>query len=210
MPRAVNNEAEYKASSYTLIKPDWYLAEIHEVTELPNRATGEEAYKVTVRIDGGPFDGVDITDNFVGLYGKSRFKLHQIVSSQDEKFSSTYYDKENHKWIAYPTEEELEELRLYVKIENEPYQRTAPDPERPKQRVELFLPDGSADLALANRITEYASAAGEKPAFRPSKGMSVEEWTPRPGSLAATKRRTDPGAPTSAAVGTSASDEEPW
>lgn len=168
MPYEVNEEYEH-TGGFTLVDEGIYLANIFEVTKKQkddSKAPGgvRRYYEVTCRIDGGIFDGEDMRDTYVGLSGKSLFKIYDITSALDEL--ALYYDAEQKRWHHIPAPEDLEGKQLYIKVDHEQFHAS-------KDGVLQYVagPNGEqvAKMLTSAKISAYFSAKKDKPEYRPSR-----------------------------------------
>jgi len=161
------------------------LVGLHDVTIFTaekGSKNGADFWKLTLRIDGGAFDGEDVKENYIGLTEKTIFRLYGILKAAG--VSETYYRHNadgtpGGQWIAFPSKDELEGLKLQVLVQNEPWQGNDKDSQQPS-----FNADGTPKMLDANRITRYY-AVGEK--------VDLASLTNPDGSLKELKPRLAPG-----------------
>ena len=165
MAYEVNEEYEH-SGGFTLVDEDIYRVNIFEVAKKdkadPNSPGGQRRwYEVTLRIDGGDFDGEDVKERYVGLQGKSLFRLYDILKALGEL--EKYYDAEQKRWHHIPAPEDLEGKALYVKIEHEEFQAKEKDTQKPQ-----FNDNGTPRMLNSAKPTSYYPVGEPKPEFKRS------------------------------------------
>lgn len=173
------------------------LVGLHDVTVFTaEKDTSGQApfWKLTLRIDGGPFDGEDVKENYVGLTEKTIFRLYSILKAAG--VSETYYRHNadgtpGGQWIAFPTKDELEGLKLRALVRNEPWQGNDQETKQPAWNA-----DGTPKMLDSNRVDRYY-AVGEN--------VDLSSLTGTDGELKPLKPRyakgVDPNNPTLAGSG---------
>lgn len=148
-------------SSFTLVDEGVYKVAIFNVEKDSN--TKGEYFKLTERINGGDFDGEDLMERFVGLYGNTLFRIHEILTALGEidKYYTAGENGKGGRWHALPDREDLEGKQLWVVVEHEDYH--AQDKDTKEKR---FNDDGTPLVRQSARITAYAPANGPKPEFK--------------------------------------------
>jgi len=121
-------------------------------------------YDLKVRIDGGPFDGVDVRDAFVGLVQKTIFRIYDIATALGtiDQYYQKNPDGKGGRWVALPSKEELVGQRVFIRVEEEMFWS------KKKGGEPNYEQDGSPRMLSSNRITGYFSAKEAMPTFTPT------------------------------------------
>lgn len=129
---------------------------LHDVTiftaEPVNSGKGKPGFKLTMRIDGGPFDGEDLIERFAGLTADTIFRTHDVLKAAGilDNYYKRNEDGKSGVWVAVPTKDEMEGLKFQVLVQNEPWQGTDRETKAP-----AFNEGGSPRMLDANRVTRY-------------------------------------------------------
>lgn len=166
MPFVVDEE--FDPTTFVNIDDGMYRARIFNIERKQKERQGgiiDRFYEITVRIDGGTFDGEDVIERYVGLSGKSLFRMYEILTALGE--IGAYYtpgDKSREikgKWHHLPEESDLVGKQVIIKVEDEPFQSV-------KEGQPQFNEDGSPKMLRSPRITSYHNAKEPMPEFKPT------------------------------------------
>lgn len=152
------------SGSYTEIR-GIFPAAIYKITPQSKERNNitEHNFSIDFRIDGGEFDGEDV-NTYVALYARAIFTLHDILVALGEL--DTYYKKgegdAKGQWIALPEESDLQGKRLYIQVDNAPWQSTDRE-----TKVGIVDQNGQPVLRDGNAITGYYPINQPAPAYRP-------------------------------------------
>lgn len=200
-----------QSGDYELIDEGIYPGTIFSIEKKTSEKNGKikPYYKVVTRIDGGVFDGKDVTDQYVGLVLDDIFRLYSLLQGTGQV--ATYYNAETKKWLGIPTEDELKGKKLYVKVIHEPFHSK-------KDGEWQYEQNGSARILNSARPGGYFPMSEPMPEFRPSKktvsvaGGPKQTWvdgTPvYPAGAAPASGAVAGGVPT--ASGGTFSGDTPW
>lgn len=223
LPAGFGN-AEYTHSeggNFTEITPGIYPCTIFEVEEKTSDK-GKPGLKITFRINGGPFDGNDVIEQFAGLTADTIFRTHDILKGAgilDQFFRRDPSDEKKGTWVAVPVPADLQAKQLQVRIENAPFQGRDKDTKQPQ------FENGAPKMLNGNRPTGYypigenvefkatnikpriysttppqggfPGAAGGQPAWTPGQQQAAPAapgpWTPQQGAPAPQAQPGQPG-----------------
>lgn len=158
-----------KDGDYEIIDEGIYPASIFSVEKKQSNKNGKTKpfYKVVFRLDGGPFDGKDITDQYVGLVLDDIFRLYDLLKAVGT--IENYYNAEQKKWRGIPSEDELTDKKVFVKVIHEPFHAK-------KDGAWQYETDGSARILNSARPGGYFTMSEPMPEFRsPKKTVQVED-----------------------------------
>lgn len=201
LPAEFGNATWEPKDQFTLVDEGIYPATIFNV----EKKVGDKGpfYAITFRIDGGNFDGEDVTLNYAGLTLKTIFRTYDILKAIGTV--GTFYNAESKTWKALPAPEDLETKRLYIRVEHEKFHAK-------KEGQPQYNDDGSPRILDGARPTGFYSLDEAEPTFKPTKkrepvaaaGGNVQGQTMFPGAVAA------PGQAQQNAGGTPFNGETPW
>lgn len=119
---------------------------------------------ITFRIDGGEYDGEDTRPQFVGLFSRAIFTLHDILVAIGDL--DAYYkrsaDGKGGQWVALPEASDLQGKKLRIQLDDAPYQA-----QDQNTKVGLVNPDGTPQERMGQAITAYYTMDKPAPEYRP-------------------------------------------
>ncbi len=166
LPAGFGN-AEYTHSeggNFVEVTPGIYPCSIFEAEEKTSEK-GKPGLKVTFRINGGQFDGVDVVEQFAGLTADTIFRTHDILKGAgilDTYFQRDPQDEKKGRWVAVPVPSDLIGKQLQVRIEAAPTQSRDKDSKKPQ-----FEDNGTPKMMNFNRPTGFYPM-GENVQFKPT------------------------------------------
>lgn len=178
---ATQVDISWDPSSFTLVDEGVYKVAIFDAEKKSN--SKGDFYKITERINGGDFDGEDLIEQFVGLYGNTMFRIHDILTALGEidKYYTAGEGGKGGRWHAIPDPSDLEGKMLWAVVEHEEYHAQ----ESKEDKTPKFNDDGTPVVRESARITSYANAAGPKPEFKstikPGKFPNRQEYLAKTG-----------------------------
>lgn len=165
LPAGFGDETKSGESSRFYEARGIFDATLYKIEKKSKNRNGVEEYNfdITFRIDGGEYDGEDTRPQFVGLFSRAIFTLHDILVALGEL--DTYYKRDESgkgKWVALPEVDDLQSKKLRIQLDDAPWQATDRN-----TNVGLVNRDGSPQLRDGQAITAYYSMSKPAPEYKP-------------------------------------------
>jgi len=201
LPADFDNSEWKPSGDFVVVDEGLYNASIF-TAELLDFPSGK-GYKITFRIDQGPFDGEDVVLQYAGLGVKTIFRIYEILKAIGT--IDQFYDADLAKWKAFPAPDDMEGKFLQIQVENEPFQAR----EAKKDGGALkFNDDGTPKMLDSARPTRFFSNT-ETVTFRPTiKKQAAAAGAPSAGGVPSV-----PGVPPTAqqtSANVAATSVAPW